>query len=389
MSFMDKILERAGLTDIAEKVFSAQRLTDAEGLRLYSVKDLNALGYLANHVRERKNGNVATYVLNHYLNYSNICILSCQFCAFARRPHEKEGQFTYDIDEMARQTKTMYDKGITEVHIVGGLHPKLPFDYYIEMIKALKAACPDLAVKAFTAIEIRHLAERIAKKPIRETLEILHAAGLNSLTGGGAEIFDTEVRDKICRGKESAEEWLEVHRTWHQMGQRSTCTMLYGHVETTAQRIDHLRRLRELQDETHGFTAIVPFAYEPENNKLTHLGLGRASAFEDLRNLAIARLYLDNFDHVTAYWVSLGLPTAQIALSFGVDDLHGTIQQEKIFHMAGSQTPQGQTVAKLEHAIREAGRVPMQRNTFYERINARQIDGTILPDAPAKAEVTA
>ena len=250
MSFMAKIIERAGLTDIAEKVFAAQRITDEEGLRLYGVKDLNALGYLANHVRERKNGNVATYVLNLYLNYSNICILSCQFCAFARRPHEKEGQFTYDIDEMARRAKEEYDKGATEVHIVGGLHPKLPFEYYTEMIKALKAACPDLTVKAFTAIEIRHLAERIAKKPIRETLEILRDCGLSSLTGGGAEIFDPEVRDKLCRGKESAEEWLAVHRTWHQMGQRSTCTMLYGHVETTAHRMDHLRRLRELQDET-------------------------------------------------------------------------------------------------------------------------------------------
>jgi aminodeoxyfutalosine synthase len=283
---------------------------------------------------------------------------------------------------MARQAKEAYDKGATEVHIVGGLHPKLPFSYYTEMIKALKAACPELTVKAFTAIEIRHLAERIAKKPIRETLEILREAGLNSLTGGGAEIFDPEVRDKICRGKESAEEWLEVHRTWHQMGERSTCTMLYGHVETTAQRIDHLRRLRELQDETHGFTGIVPFAYEPENNKLTHLGLGRASAFEDLRNLAIARLYLDNFDHITAYWVSLGLPTAQISLSFGVDDLHGTIQQEKIFHMAGSQTPQSQSLEKLERVIREAGRIPMQRNTFYQRINDRKVDGEILPDVP-------
>jgi len=383
MSFMDSILARNGLTGIADKVFAAQRLTDEEGLKLYAVKDLNALGYLANHVRERKNGNVATYVLNLYLNYSNICILSCQFCAFARRPHEKEGQFTYDIEEMARQAKEAYDKGATEVHIVGGLHPKLPFSYYTEMVRALKAACPDLTVKAFTAIEIRHLAERIAKKPIRETLEILREAGLSSLTGGGAEIFDPEVRDQICRGKESAEEWLEVHRTWHQMGERSTCTMLYGHVETVAQRIDHLRRLRELQDETHGFTALVPFAYEPDNNKLTHLGLGRASAFEDLRNLAIARIYLDNFDHITAYWVSLGLPTAQVALSYGVDDLHGTIQQEKIFHMAGSQTPQGQTVATLERAIREAGRIPMQRNTFYQRINERKVEGETLPDTPA------
>jgi len=384
MSFMDKIIARAGLSDIAEKVFSVQRISDEDALRLYATKDLNALGYLANHVRQRINGNVATYILNLYLNYSNVCILSCQFCAFARRPHEKEGQFTYDIDEMVRQAKEAYAQGITEIHMVGGLNPKLPFEYYTELVKSLKAACPDLKVKAFTAIEIRHLAERVAKKPIRETLEILLEAGLNSLTGGGAEIFDPEVRDKICRGKESAEEWLDVHRTWHQMGQRSTCTMLYGHVETAAHRVDHLRRLRELQDETHGFTALVPFAYEPENNKLTHLGLGRASAFEDLRNLAIARIYLDNFDHITAYWVSLGLATAQVALSYGVDDLHGTIQQEKIFHMAGSQTPQGQTIATLEHAIREAGRIPMQRNTFYQRLNEHKIPGDKPPFNPTK-----
>ena len=383
MSFMNSVLNRHGLRDIGEKVFANERLTDAEALRLFDVKDLNALGYLANHVRERKNGNVATYVLNLYLNYSNVCILSCQFCAFARRPHEKDGQFTLETDDLVRQCVDAYSKGATEVHIVGGLHPKLAFTYYTDLIRGLREACPDLTIKAFTAIEIRHLAERIAKKPIRETLEILRAAGLGSLTGGGAEIFDPEVRDRLCRGKESAGEWLEVHRTWHQMGERSTCTMLYGHVETLAQRVDHLRRLRELQDETHGFTALVPFAFEPDNNKLSHLGLGRASAFDDLRTLAIARLYLDNFDHITAYWVSLGLPTAQVALSYGVDDLHGTIQQEKIFHMAGSQTPQGQQVATLERAIREAGRVPVQRNTYYEPLRAAP-EMTTLPDMPER-----
>lgn len=366
---MDAIIERAGLSDIGEKVFAGQRISDDDAARLFACRDLHALGALANYVRERKHGNVATYVFNLYLNYSNVCILSCQFCAFARKP-KQEGAFQYDIEEMVRQTKEAYDHGITEVHIVGGLHPKLPFDYYTEMIRSLKAACPKLKVKAFTAIEIRHIAERIAKKPIRETLEILRAAGLDALTGGGAEIFDPEVRDKICRGKETADEWIEVHRIWHQLGMRSTCTMLYGHIETHAQRIDHLRRLRELQDETHGFTAIVPFAFEPENNALSHLH--RASAFDDLRTLAICRIYLDNFDNITAYWVSMGLQTAQIALSYGVNDLHGTIFQEKIFHMAGSKTPQEQTIAALEKAIREAGRTPRQRNTFYEVIG----DGT-------------
>lgn len=362
---MDALLEKNGLSDIGAKVFAGQRISDDDALRLLACRDLHVLGLLADHVRQRKHGNTATYVFNLYLNYSNVCILSCQFCAFARKPTQ-DGAFQYDIEEMTRQAKESYDRGITEVHIVGGLHPKLPFDYYTGMLRSLKAACPDLKVKAFTAIEIRHLAERIAKKPIRETLEILRAAGLDALTGGGAEIFAPEVRDQICRGKETAEEWIEVHRIWHQLGMRSTCTMLYGHIETHAQRVDHLRRLRELQDETHGFTAIVPFAFEPENNALKHLH--RASAFEDLRMLALCRIYLDNIDNITAYWISMGLPTAQIALSYGVNDLHGTIMQEKIFHMAGSKTPQEQTTAALEKAIREAGRVPRQRNTFYQVI---------------------
>lgn len=363
---MDALLKRAGIEDIGEKVFAGQRITEDDALRLYACRDLHALGQLANHVRERKHGNIATYVFNLYLNYSNVCILSCQFCAFARKP-KQDGAFQYDIEEMVRQASEAYARGITEVHIVGGLHPKLPFDYYIEMVRGLKTACPKLKVKAFTAIEIRHLAERIAKKPILETLQILRDAGLDSLTGGGAEIFDPTVRDQICRGKETAEEWLEVHRLWHGLGMRSTCTMLYGHIETPAQRIDHMRRLRELQDETRGFTAFIPFAFEPENNLLSHIP--RASAFEDLRTLAVSRIYLDNFDNITAYWISMGLQTAQIALSYGVNDLHGTIMQEKIFHMAGSQTPQEQTIAALEKAIREAGRVPRQRDTFYEVID--------------------
>lgn len=365
---MDQIVERAGLQGIAEKVERGERITDAEGVQLYRCRDLNALGFLANKVRERKNGNRATYVFNRYLNYSNVCILSCQFCAFAKKSRDPEA-FQYEIPELVEQARESYLQGATEVHMVGGLHPKLPFSYYVDLVKGIKQACPELKLKAFTAIEIRHLAERVAKKSIRETLEILKTAGLDALTGGGAEIFDPVVRDQICRGKENAEEWLEVHRTWHQMGGRSTCTMLYGHIETVEQRVDHLRRLRELQDETHGFTGFVPFAFEPANNHLSHLP--RASGLEDLRNLAVSRIYLDNFDHITAYWISLGLPLAQVALSYGVDDLHGTIQQERIFHMAGARTPQEQTVAAMEKVIREAGRIPVQRNTFYETISEK------------------
>ena len=252
--------------------------------------------------------------------------------------------------------------------MVGGLHPTLPSSWYLDLLKAMKEAAPGIHLKAFTAIEIRHLADRVFKKPLRETLEILREAGLNALTGGGAEIFDQGVRDTICRGKETGEEWLEVHRTWHRMGQRSTATMLYGHVETAAQRIGHLLLLRGLQDETHGFTGFIPFAFVPETTELAHIR--PACSTDELKNLAISRLMLDNFDHITGYWISLGLPLASIALNYGVDDLHGTIQEEKIFHMAGAKTPQQQTISAMERAIREAGREPMQRNTFYERIES-------------------
>jgi aminodeoxyfutalosine synthase len=239
----------------------------------------------------------------------------------------------------------------------------------LELLRRVRALDPELVIKAFTAIEIRHLAARVFKLSIRETLAILRDCGLGALTGGGAEIFDATVRDEICRGKETAEEWAEVHRTWHQMGGRSTATMLYGHIETLEQRVDHLRQLRELQDETGGFTGFVPFAFEPQTPILAHIK--RVSANEELRNLAVSRIYLDNFDHITAYWVSIGLPLAQIALSYGVDDLHGTIIEEKIFHMAGATTPQQQTVAALENAIREAGREPRQRDSYYRHVAPR------------------
>ena len=251
--------------------------------------------------------------------------------------------------------------------MVGGLHPSLGKGWYLELLTRLRALDPQLQIKAFTAIEIRHLARRIFKTSIAETLGILREAGLSSLTGGGAEIFDPDVRDELCRGKETAAEWLDVHRIWHQMGGRSTCTMLYGHIETSEQRVDHLRQLRELQDETHGFTGFIPFAFEPQTTILAHIK--PATAFDQLRNLAVSRIYLDNVDHLTAYWVSMGLPLAQISLSYGVDDLHGTIMEEKIFHMAGATTPQEQTVATLRRVIREAGREPVQRDSYYNRVS--------------------
>ena len=353
------------LKSIAEKVEARQRITDADALALYRCCDLNALALLATTVREQKNGNYATYIHNRYINYSNICILSCQFCAFAAKKRDAHA-FEQAAEEIVAVVDQALRQGVTEVHMVGGLHPTLKKDWYLKLLTQLRALDPDLHIKAFTAIEIRHLANRIFHKPIQETLEILRDAGLGSITGGGAEIFDPVVRDQICRGKETAAEWLDTHRTWHQMGGRSTCTMLYGHIETLEQRVDHLRQLRELQDETGGFTGFVPFAFEPQTTVLSHIT--QASAVEQLRNLAVSRIYLDNIEHITAYWVSMGLPLAQLSLSYGVDDLLGTILEEKIFHMAGATTPQQQSIATLEHAIREAGRIPVQRDSHYRHI---------------------
>ena len=371
---MNPALLPSELRPIYEKVAAGERVSDAEALLLYATKDINALGRIANVIRERRNGNVATYILNRYINYANVCILSCQFCAFGAKKREAHA-FEHSIAEIAATVKLSLEQGITEVHMVGGLHPTLKSDWYLELLGTMRALDPNLHLKCFTAVEIRHLAERVFKRTIRETLEALREAGLGSLTGGGAEIFDPVVRDQICRGKETAEEWAEVHRTWHQLGGRSTCTMLYGHIETHAHRVDHLRRLRELQDETHGFTGFVPFAFEPEGARPALRHIRHATGFEELRNLAVSRIYLDNFDHVTAYRVSLGLPLAQIALNYGVDDLHGTIMEEKIFHMAGAKTPQEQTVGALERAIREAGREPRQRDTYYRRIASTRPQG--------------
>jgi aminodeoxyfutalosine synthase len=389
---MNFFLQNSELRDLYEKVAAGQRLSEADALRLFESKDLNAVGALADCARARKVGNRASYIINRYINYSNYCILSCQFCSFARKKRDADG-FELTVPQMVEKAKEALKLGITELHIVGGLHPSLPFSYYLDMVKALSAlntsssrreeahpasgeksqslltsaATPRLHLKCFTAIEILHLAW-LAKKPFPDVLAELKTAGLDSLTGGGAEIFRPEVRSAIARGKESAEEYLDVHRAWHRMGGRSTCTMLFGHVESLADRVDHLRQLRALQDETGGFVGFVPLPYQPENNAIPveHPPTG----FDALRTLAVSRAYLDNFAHITAYWVGLGLKLAQVALSYGADDLHGTIIEEHIFHMAGSQTPQLQTEADMVKAIREAGREPVQRNTFYEPIKS-------------------
>jgi len=356
------------LHPILRKVEDGHRISEEDATTLYESADINGIGAIANIVRERKNGNVATYIHNRYINYSNVCLLSCQFCAFGARKREAHA-FEMAIPEIVETVRDALRLGITEIHMVGGLHPTLKGDWYLDLLRSLRLLDEKLIIKAFTAIEIRHLSDRVFRIPLRATLELLRENGLGAITGGGAEIFDPEIRDKICRGKESAEEWAEVHRAWHKMGGHSTCTMLYGHIENAHHRIDHLRRLRELQDETGGFTGFIPFAFEPEGARPVLHGIPHATAFEELRNLAVSRIFLDNIPHITAYWISLGLPLAQLSLSYGVDDLHGTIIEEKIFHMAGARTPQQQTVDALEKAIREAGRIPMQRNSFYQRIS--------------------
>jgi aminodeoxyfutalosine synthase len=368
-------IQRSGLGDIYDKVVAGERISEGDALRLFESRDLNAVGAIADFARQKKVGNRASYILNRYINYSNYCILSCQFCSFARKKRDADG-FQFTLEEITAKAREALQVGITELHIVGGLHPSLPFSYYTDMLKALKNLDARLQLKCFTAIEILHLAW-LARKPVEQTLVELKAAGLDSLTGGGAEIFNKNVRSAIAKGKESAEEYLDVHRTWHRLGGRSTCTMLYGHVESVEDRVDHLRQLRSLQDETRGFVGFVPLTYHPENNDIPvkHAPTG----FDSLRTLAVSRIYLDNFDHITAYWIGLGMKLAQVALSYGADDLHGTIIEEHIFHMAGATSPQLQTEANMIKAIREAGRTPVQRNTYYEPIK-------VLPETAPSAE---
>ena len=412
---MNFFVQRSGLRDLYDKVAAGERISESDALRLFESKDLNAVGAIADLACRKKAGNRASYIINRYINYSNYCILSCQFCSFARKKRDADG-FELTVEQIVEKAREALKLGITELHIVGGLHPSLPFSYYTDMLKALRAldalapcsaavpaassssvslpdngktgdprtgtvrelaggdACatpntygsvPRLHLKCFTAIEILHLSW-LAKKSVEQTLVELKAAGLDSLTGGGAEIFRPEVRSAIARGKESAEEYLDVHRTWHKLGGRSTCTMLYGHVESLADRVDHLRQLRALQDETHGFVGFVPLPYQPEDNDIPVEN--PPTGFDALRTIAVSRIYLDNSDHITAHWVGMGLKLAQVALSYGADDLHGTIIEEHIFHMAGATSPQLQTEAEMIKAIREAGRTPVQRNTFYEPI---------------------
>ncbi len=381
---MNFFIQRSELRDLYDKVVAGERISEADALRLFETKDLNALGAIADFVNQRKNGRRASYIINRYINYSNYCILSCQFCSFAKKKRDADG-FQFSVEEIVEKAREALKIGITELHIVGGLHPSLPFSYYTDMLKALKVLDARLQLKCFTAIEILHLAW-LGKRTVEQTLIELKAAGLDSLTGGGAEIFQPDVRKTIAKGKESAAEYLDVHRIWHKLGGRSTCTMLYGHVETIADRVDHLRQLRALQDETHGFTGFIPLAYQAENNDIPVKN--PPTGFDSLRTIAVSRIYLDNFPHVTAYWIGLGMKLAQVALSYGADDIHGTIIEEHIFHMAGATSPQLQTEVDMVKAIRETGRTPVQRNTFYEPIKVLEDNATAeVPENNARSKV--
>lgn len=344
-------------------VRSGRRLSEADALKLFRSDDLDALAEIGSAVRRRKHGNFAYYIINRHINYSNICVLDCDFCAFGKRRRDPEA-YELSTEEMVQRARESLALGATEIHIVGGLHPTWKFSRYLEMLRALRALSPTLTLKAFTAVEILHFTW-VAKLSLEEVLLQLKEAGLNCLTGGGAEIFRPEIRNQICRGKESGEEWLMVHRTAHRLGIRSTATMLFGHVESCEDRVDHLRQLRELQDETGGFLAFLPLAFKPAHRLSNVVG---PSAEETLRTIAVSRAYLDNFDHIKAYWISYGLDLARRALAFGADDLDGTIEEERIYHMAGADSPVSQTGENLRKAILDAGLEPVLRDSFYSRV---------------------
>jgi len=351
---------------IRKKVDAEGRLTAAEGEFLFRPEvDLHAVGELADIVRQRKNGNAAYYNLNAHLNPTNICAYRCALCAYSRDDDSPEA-YVMDIDEILRQGREAAESGCTELHIVSGVHPGKPYGWYLDMIRELHVAFPQVHLKAWTAVEIDWFT-RITGRPVRAIIEEMRAAGLGSLPGGGAEIFDPEIRTQICPRKTGGQRWLEVHRTAHQLGLRSNATMLYGHLEGAEHRIDHMMQLRHLQDATGEFQAFVPLAFHPENTRLKHLR--RASSLVDLRVIAVSRLMLDNFPHVKAYWVSLGIGVAQIALAYGADDLDGTVRRERIHHAAGSKTPDALTVDELRALIAEAGREPVQRDSLYHLVS--------------------
>jgi aminodeoxyfutalosine synthase len=361
------------LHSIFDKVLESRRLDLEDGIALFESRDLLAVGALADWVNRQKNGDRVFFVANQHLNPTNVCILrnTCTFCSFARMPKE-EGAYLMSLDEAFHEADRIRETPIREFHIVGGLHPKLRLSYYEDLIRGLKERYPGVEVKALTAVEIAHLA-RIEKTTIEDVLGRLREAGLDSMPGGGAEVFSSGVRATIARRKLVSDEWIDVHRRAHRMGIPTNCTMLYGHVETFRDRVEHLQALRDLQDETNGFLTYIPLAYHPDNNVLGE-ELGRqgtaTTGFDDLKSLAVGRLFLDNFQHIKTHWIMNTPKVSQVALHFGVDDLEGTVVRERIYHEAGAGTPEGISFSEIIRLIRDAGKRPVERDALYQEIRS-------------------
>ncbi len=371
---MSVIVEDSRLKPIVEKVKAGERLTRADGIALYRSSDILAVGYMANLVRERKHGDVVYFNVNRHINPTDVCVAQCKLCAFGKRAKDPTS-YAWSLDEVWQRAGEGWSEAVTEFHIVGGLHPELSLDWYCEMLRGLKERFPHVHLKAFTMVEVAYLARR-AKISIRQTLERLIAAGVDSMPGGGAEIFSERVRRIICDHKIDGGEWIEAARTAHQLGLKSNCTMLYGHIETEADRVDHLLALRSLQDETGGFQTFIPLAFHPANTAMEHIA--SATGFDDIRNIAVSRLLLDNIGHIKAYWIMMTPGIAQIALRFGADDIDGTVVEEKIYHDAGATTTQGLRRNELLHLIREAGREPFERDTLYRPVTRTESAFTVL-----------
>jgi aminodeoxyfutalosine synthase len=354
----------ARLRPIAEKVLANQRLDFNDGVALYRSGDILAVGWLANLVRERLHGNIAYFNVNRHINPTNVCVAACRLCAFGRKK-DGEGAYTMALEEAWQTAASGYSEAVTEFHIVGGLHPDLPFQYFLDLVAGLKQRFPQVHIKAFTMVEVAYLARR-AKLTIAETLTKMKDSGVDSMPGGGAEIFSDRVRHIICDHKIDGDEWLETARTAHKLGLRSNATMLYGHVENDEDRVDHMLRLRAVQDDTGGFQTFIPLAFHPAHTALDHLPT--TTGLTDVRQIAVSRLLLDNFSHIKAYWQMMTAKIAQISLRFGADDIDGTVVEEKIYHDAGATTPQGMRRADLVRLIREAGREPVERDTLYRNV---------------------
>ena len=362
---VERLARDSGLGEIYDKVAQSERLTYDDGVRLIRSRELMAAGAMADVVRERKNGDDAYFVRNMHLNPTNVCTVDCKFCGFYRQYRHKEQGWTWSLDRCLDEVRRRLTEPLTEVHIVGGHNPDLPYDFYTDLIRGIRELRPEMHVKAFTAAEYDFFAKRF-KKPLDEVYRDFIDAGLGSLPGGGAEVLVERVRKEIYPKKMTAERWIEVMRAAHRHGLRSNATLLYGHVETLEERIEHLCRLRELQDETGGFMCFIPLAFHPENTELSHLP--GPTGFDDLMTIAVSRLMLDNFDHVKAYWIMISQRIAQTALNMGADCIDGTVVEEKIVHMAGAKTPPGLTMEQLQRLIRAAGRVPVQRDSLYNEL---------------------